>query len=1019
MVDYSRRFSRRCCLLLFTLLTLGSAGFPLKAQPGASTSSLPKPKKYENRVLASEKSTTTKMNVVKKWNQDLNTRFNFVFNANTKLEQVVANAKQTFRDDYAKLLPFYNYSLDETSQQQSELDSVIHKCNNGILLHDLRGNWIDDLYLLMGKAYFFRKEIDSAAIAFQYINYAFQPRSKDEVGFDKFVGSNLNTSGNAYTISTPESRSALVRAVKHMPARNMAIIWLIRTLMEADHMGEAWGIIETLERDKNFPARLLPELREMQAYWYYRDGRSDSAAVYLEQALPAAGNAQERARWEYLAAQLYERAGRKEDAGRMLDKAIQHTTDPIMEAYARIAEIRLATGENEAELIRKNIDALMSMARKARYEEYRHIIYYVAGKLELRRFDSAAAMRDYLKSIAASTADQDFRNRTYIELAGLAFDAAAYPMAKAYYDSADFSKVDPREAESLQQRSLILADIVFHLENIRIEDSLQEIALMPEADREAYLKALSKKLRKAKGLQEEEASSGGQSVQNTALAGNQPADLFTSNAAGSGEWYFYNTNLKSQGRRQFEAKWGNRPNQDNWRRMAAVKAQANAVVARQNQDPDAPAPVAVSTKAAPEDVSMAGLRANLPLTAEAMESSRDTVEQSLYRLGKTFHDRLGNCAGAIRHYESLLNRYPDTRYQEEALFVLTRCYGEAGNTAKASFYKGFLTRNHAQGKYLKFLNNPAKLKADTESFNTAATATYDKVYTLFIEGKFNDALALKQQADSMYGENHWSPQLLYIESVYYIRQRQDSLALATLNKILVLYPQSNMNPKVAALMDVVSRREEIESYLNNLQVARVPEDSIIRITEPVATVPAPPAQPEPQRPREKETVAPRTREAAPPVSSTGPPKTVKADTASLKVPVQAPAPKKGYQFDPKTAHGVLLVLDKVDPVYVNEAKNALARYNREKFYQQPLAVTPQVLTDDIRLVYVGDFPDAPAALDYLEKTKAASASEIFPWLPAGKYSYLLVTPENLELLKAEKNLEAYRQFLKQALPGKF
>jgi outer membrane protein assembly factor BamD (BamD/ComL family) len=661
----------------------------------------------------------------------------------------------------------------------------------------------------------------------------------------------------------------------------------------------------------------------------------------------------------------------------------------------------------------------MGMARKARYEEYRHIIYYAAGKLELRRFDSAAAIRDYMKSIAASQADPDFRNRTYIELAGLAFDTEAYPMAKAYYDSADLSKIDPREAEGLQLRSLILAEIVFHLENIRIEDSLQKIALMPEPDREAYLKSLSKQLRKERGLKEEIAATGGAGVQNTALPGNQPPDLFTANASRSGEWYFYNTNLKSQGRRQFEGTWGTRPNQDNWRRMAAVKAQANAIAARQNESPEAPQAMAVSSKASPEDVSLSGLRANLPLTAEAMEQSRDTVEQSLYRLGTTFFNRLGNCGASITHYEALLNRFPDTRYQEEALFALTRCYQEAGNTAKASFYKGFLARNHSQGKYLKYLNNPAKLQEESKAFNTAATATYDEVYTLFIEGKFDQALARKRKADSLYGENYWSPQLLYIESVYYVRQRQDSLALSTLNKILVLYPQSNMNPKVAALMDVVSRREEIEQYLTNLDVQRSPEDSIIRVQEPVKPAPVVQAAPEPQRPRDRETVAPRPKDGAPPVTVAPPPKSRAADTASFKAPVQPPAPKKGYQFDPKTPHGVLLVLDKVDPVYVNEAKNALARYNREKFYQQALEVTPQQLTDEIRLVYVGAFPDAVAALDYLEKAKAASATEIFPWLPVGKYSYLLINPENLDLLKTDKNLDQYRQFLKQALPGKF
>ena len=49
----------------------------------------------------------------------------------------------------------------------------------------------------------------------------------------------------------------------------------------------------------------------------------------------------------------------------------------------------------------------------------------------------------------------------------------------------------------------------------------------------------------------------------------KPTDLFGSNA--KGEWYFYNTSLKSKGFTEFKAKWGNRPNADNWRRLASIK----------------------------------------------------------------------------------------------------------------------------------------------------------------------------------------------------------------------------------------------------------------------------------------------------------------------------------------------------------------------------------------------------------------------------------------------------------------
>ena len=59
------------------------------------------------------------------------------------------------------------------------------------------------------------------------------------------------------------------------------------------------------------------------------------------------------------------------------------------------------------------------------------------------------------------------------------------------------------------------------------------------------------------------------------------------------------------------------------------------------------------------------------------------------------------------------------------------------------------------------------------------------------------------------------------------------------------------------------------------------------------------------------------------------------------------------------------------------------------------------------------------AVDYVEKTRPKTATEIIPWLKGGKYTFSIITDKNLELLKANKDLENYKSFLNQNLPGKF
>ncbi len=75
--------------------------------------------------------------------------------------------------------PFIITTLETTAKDKRNLDSVIDKINSAILLHDLRNSWNDNLYMLMGRAYFYKNNLDSAHILFQFVNYAYAPRDAD------------------------------------------------------------------------------------------------------------------------------------------------------------------------------------------------------------------------------------------------------------------------------------------------------------------------------------------------------------------------------------------------------------------------------------------------------------------------------------------------------------------------------------------------------------------------------------------------------------------------------------------------------------------------------------------------------------------------------------------------------------------------------------------------------------------------------------------------------------------------
>ena len=1016
------------------VLLLLAFSYTAWAQPGAILN-IEKPAKYEKRTLPSEKPTDKPINPLRRATQNLSSHYNFHFNATQKLNEILYNARAANKDDFSKLLRFYAITLDATSSQKGDLDSILIKANDAILLHDLRSDWVDDFYLLMGKAFYYRKEFDSALITFQYVNYAFQPRNKDEIGFPKAVGTNVSGQSNAYTISSKENNSLLNKIASHPPARNESLLWLIRCFAENDQTADAWSLIETLKRDKQFPDRLKGQLHELQAYLFYQEKQYDSAATHLEAALSEFPIV-EKARQEYLLAQLYEKSSNVKKADYWYDKVIGHTTDLIMEAYARINKIKLITDASSNKKIAEQISELLKMVNKEKYEDYKHYIYYAVAQMEKSRDSISPALFYLQQSAANSKSDQEFRNKALLELGDLAWDQRNYKLSAQGYDSLTVNdSTTGIDIIELNQRKNVLGKIISYLDVIHVEDSLLRIAEMPEIERNVLLKTLLRQLRKAQGLKEDVSASANYSGSTSTLTDptkeDKPNDLFASNNT-KGDWYFYNISLKSKGIRDFESIWGKRPNVDNWRRAKAINAMAGPGL-NQGKATDKENVTAANTKTQPETLTLDALIANLPLDSNSKQASLDTIASALYQLGKVFRETLNDCASVIHYNEQLLNRFPKNKHIEEVLFGLYFCHQQLGNTAKANTYKDYLAENYSNSRYVRMINDPVSVAKENQQLTTQATLTYEKIYESFIEGNFQQALADKKLADSTFGENYWTPQLLYIESIYHIKQRNDSLAMAILNKLQMLFPTNAMAAKAKTLADVLSKREELEKYLTELNIERATEDSVFismerakqnKIVQKTESTIVPqkintttPSIPIPEPTRLKEVVNTAPLRAEKDTTSFSKRISTKVDTSSFIKPV-IKAPVSGYSFNPSEEHLVILVLQKVDVVYLNEAKNALNRYNKEKLPEQKTELQSLTYSDEIRLLKTSSFPDLISAEAYKKQLMTDAPRTIFPWLPSSKYYFITISPSNLELMQTKKEIDRYQQLFKENIPLK-
>ncbi len=992
-----------------------------------------KPKKYENRKLPSEKTGQKKFNFPRKVYNNTTTHYNYYFNANNRLNDLVGRAKTSFKEDYSQLLPFYNYSLDVTSQDKGELDSIIYKCTAGILLHDLRNSWIDNMYLLLAKAYYFRKDQDSAGLTLQYLNFAYAP--KEEGGYDIPIGSNASNDNGEFSISTKEKNGIWNKLTSRPPSRNESFIWQARNSIEMNELPEAAGVIEILRNDPNFPKRLHTDLEEVLAYWYYKQQVYDSSAFHLSNALSEASTGQERARWEYLIAQMYQLTNKNEEAVDYYNRSIKHTTDPVMDVYARLNSIRINRTDAK-DFLQENINALHQMAKRDKYENYRDIIYYAAATMELERKNFENAQEDLFKSVKYTTNNPAQRSQSFLLLGDINFDRKAYPPSYSFYDSVEVNALSGEvDRNRVNERKPALKIITDNTISISSQDSLQALAKMPAEQREAYIKKLARQLRKAQGLKDEDVESVNPAVMQ------QASDLFATTEK-SNDFYFYNASTKARGFSEFKSRWGQRPNADNWRRQSAISRQNPGVTTIDN---GATSTAANDNKTT--DISYEGLLQNVPLTDQQMNESNNTVREALYTLAQTFTNKLEDYPSAIKAYEELLRRFPNSNYTEEILFNLANAYQKTGDKEKADFYKRTLITSSPNGKLAKLIQNPALAKNNVQS--SPATKKYEDIYNLFIEGNFARAKSEKKIADSLYSNSYWTPQLLFIESIYYIKQQDDSTAIKVLTDLTNLYSSNPMAERAKTMIDVLKRRKQIESDLAKLEITRSEEartglpvdnttatkpkdekpvitapkvDNNPKVNTPINVKPVPPAVKKDtvatpaapvitKKPEiKKDTVA---TPAAPVVTKKS---EIKKDTA---VTPPAPIVVKNFTFVATDPQYVVLLMDKVDEVYASEARNAFNRYNREAFYNKPISMSSLKLDDRFSLVLEGPFNDAKAAMDYLDHVRPVTGSRILPWLAANKYSFIIISNANLDLLKSNKNMDAYKQLLMQALPGKF
>ncbi|WP_238749190.1 type IX secretion system periplasmic lipoprotein PorW/SprE [Neolewinella maritima] len=484
--------------------------------------------------------------------------------------------------------------------------------------------------------------------------------------------------------------------LKHRPAHQEIRLWLAWTLIKRDNFDRAQIILDDLRNDRSTYASVRRKAIAVQAYYYLQQQRPEEAIPYLEAAAEVAEERNERARYYYIAGQLYQELNQPGAALAAFEQVVAAKPAYEFELGARInmAQNAYLSGSGSPD---EAIRQLERMAREEKNLEYESQLYYAMAGIAMRSGDDAGGA-DYLRrALDSPYGGGATRIEAYQLLGDMAYGQEDYLPAKRYYDSTlqVMADTDGRYFTTSDRRDR-LSGVARSLEEITLRDSLLRIGTLAEPDRRRWAEEVFE-LRRATNSAANfstPATQGSINIRNPAAS--------ASTLSGSSFWGYDNQVIR-RGSRDFSRTWGDRSLEDNWRRSNRTDASLFTDV-DDNLAAGAPsnAEVALVTE---EEIN--AILADIPVDAQTQATMRDQLADAYFTLGREYRDRVENNARAIEAFETLDRKFPGSKYEAESWYYLYLLHTTEKDAAAAGRYAARLAENYPDSKFARLANDPS------------------------------------------------------------------------------------------------------------------------------------------------------------------------------------------------------------------------------------------------------------------------------------------------------------------------
>ncbi|MBC7864164.1 MAG: hypothetical protein IAF38_14400, partial [Bacteroidia bacterium] len=701
---------------------------------------------------------------------NLTSHYNGFYWATESIKDGVYKIETGYKEDYSKTLPLFIYPDNSSSKTiYPEMDKAIKKSSLVIQRHAIIDKktkkevygavkWIDDNWLVVGKAHFYKREFFSGVEIFEFVSKSYKGKQKYE-----------------------------------------AMLWLIRTYNEIGTLSQSEPIIAQLRNDKNLPKELKKDLSSVIAEFYVKQGLWDEAAKELENTVSLTKNRKQKARFHFILGQISESKKDQKSAIMHYNKCIALKPNYDMIFNAKIKKARLYDIKDQR--IKGIKQELLKMAKDPKNDEYLDVIYYTLGEMEEKEKNVNQAMAYFKKSVKTSVNNTNQKALSYLKLADNSFEKTHYVDAGNYYDSAVavLDKKHP-DYDAIVNKQKNLNALISNLNIIHEQDSFLMVAGMDSTQRNALIAKIIKKIEddELKKKEQEEAIKNG---------GVDPFGTVTTPtvAVNGGEWYFYNQSTKSFGINEFVKKFGNRKLEDNWRRS---NKQSNAIdpIEDGQKDEDTTGGKTVSIPKVNDKKKKEFYLQGLPFTDEAKAKSNEKILEAFYQLGSIYREALNNRPKAMAAFDEMNKRFPKNKYECNTYYQGHRMASSEKDNARKEKYYNALKSNCPESDYFKILNDSDFVKKGLQNKNQVEQF-YTATYNLYTEAKYREALDRSNESLKKDGKSDYSGRFALLRAMCIGRLSGPDSMERALTSVIVNFAGDPVKVKAQELLDYLKAKK--------------------------------------------------------------------------------------------------------------------------------------------------------------------------------------------------------------------